>query len=524
MTIQEELLSSRTNGILLPLAAMKTDSDWGVGDFGSLEEWTEFLASLGTKIIQILPLQETAPGENCPYSALSAFATDPVYVQISQVPDIAHSHEAQEHISLLTEQIAAWRHAHKAPFFAVKQAKLKALWFGYQQFLRTEQSTRSARFRAFEAYQSAQQGWLRSYAIFRALKEFYKWQTWTAWPENLRNFEQTAVNAFEAEYKEYVQFFAYIQWILDGQLRRAKAFAKQKGILIFGDIPFGTNLDSAEVWAERANYRLGWEIGAPADQFSKGGQRWGLPAYDWAYQHANNLDLWRRKIRRVTELYDIFRLDHLVGFFRTYVFAPGDEIGAFDVEGEQNQIDRGYAFLRMVLEEAGGKLAVGEDLGVIPAFVRRMLVDLRIPGYKVLRWEREDNGYYREPRNYPVVSLATTSTHDTETVRGWWETENRTERAHIWEMISAQKTPEGAPWNLETQRAILRRVLDSASALTLFSWQDITGTLERINTPGTVGNENWTYRSPHTPKQSAQVYAPQLIMYRELLRETGRAA
>ena len=212
----------------------------------------------------------------------------------------------------------------------------------------------------------------------------------------------------------------------------------------------------------------------------------------------------------------------MVGFFRTFIFAPGAEEGAFDVEGEQNQIDRGYAFLKMVQEEAHGKLAVGEDLGVIPNYVRRMLIDLKIPGYKVLRWEREDNGYYREPRNYPVVSLATTSTHDTETVRGWWETENPTERAHIWEMISAQKTDTGAPWNMDTQRAILRRVLDSASAITMFSWQDIIGTLDRVNTPGTVGNENWTYRSDCTPLQAAQKYAPQLAMYRELLQETKR--
>ena len=313
-----------------------------------------------------------------------------------------------------------------------------------------------------------------------------------------------------------------MQWILDQQLRQAKTFAQEKGVLIFGDIPFGTNLDSAEVWSERANYRLGWEIGAPADQFSKGGQRWGLPAYDWVYQHSHNLDLWRRKIRRVTELYDIFRLDHLVGFFRTYVFAPGDQVGSFDIQGEQNQIDRGYNFLRMVLDEAKGKLPVGEDLGVIPNYVRRMLADLRIPGYKVLRWEREDNGYYREPRNYPQVSLATTSTHDTETVRGWWETMDVHERANIWEMISAQKTDGNVPFNDYSQRAILRRVLDSNSAITLFSWQDIIGTLDRVNTPGTVGENNWTYRSAYTPAQAAQVYAPQLATYRELLKETGR--
>lgn len=523
MTIQDQVLSGRVNGILLPLSAMKTENDWGVGDFSSLRQWTEFFSSQGTKIVQILPLQETAQDQTCPYSALSAFATDPVYTDISDVPDVSASPRAREFIDSLAPKISEWRCAKKAPFFAVKQAKLKALWFGYQHFLETEMSADSPRARAFKAYCAAQAGWLRGYALFRAIKEFYKWQTWTEWPEGLRDFQKQAVDAFENQYREYVDYFSYMQWVLDLQLRRAKTFAQEKGMLIFGDIPFGTNLDSAEVWSERENYRLGWEIGAPADQFSKGGQRWGLPAYDWAYQHAHNLDLWRRKIRRVTELYDIFRLDHLVGFFRTYVFAPGDDVGAFDVQGEQNQIDRGYNFLRMVLEEADGKLPVGEDLGVIPNYVRRMLIDLRIPGYKVLRWEREDNGYYREPRTYPQVSLATTSTHDTETVRGWWETMHPHERANIWEMISTQKTDGNVPFDDWSQRAILRRVLDSNSAITLFSWQDIVGTLERVNTPGTVCDENWTYRSEYTPEQAAEIYAPQLAMYRELLKETGRA-
>jgi len=523
MTVQEQLLSSRVNGILLPLAAMRTGSDFGVGDFGSLMEWTDFLAEQGTKIIQILPLQETAPGMNCPYSALTSFATDPVYVDLSSVEDVLKEPQAREFVCSLESKILQWKAAARAPFFPVKQAKLKALWLGYQRFLAVEKNVYSVRYAAFQAYCAAQAGWLNDYKVFRALKEFYNWKSWTQWPKPLREHDISAVCAFEAQYREYVDFFAYVQWILDQQLRRAKAHAQEKGILFFGDIPFTTNLDSAEVWAERENFRFGYETGAPADQFSRGGQRWGLPAYDWPYQHTHNLDLWRRKIRRSTELYDIFRLDHLVGFFRTYIFAPNEEQGFFDIEGEQNQIDRGYAFLKMVLEEARGCLAVGEDLGVIPNYVRRMLVDLKIPGYKVLRWEREDNGYFREPRNYPVVSLATTSTHDTETLRGWWETENRTERAHIWEMISAQRTPQGAEWSRDTQRAILHRVLDSASAITMFSWQDITGALERINTPGTIGEQNWTYRADCTPREAAQKYAGELAMYRELLKETKRA-
>lgn len=521
-TIHEALLSCRTSGVLLPLSAMKTRHDWGVGDFGSLRAWTEFLAGLGVKFIQILPLQETAPGQNCPYSALTSFAVDPVYVQIDEVEDIAHSARAQEFIGSLSADILNWHNAPHAPFAAVKQAKLKALWLGYQAFLIHEVSIRSARAQAFEAYCAAQEPWLRGYALFRALKDFYKWHSWKDWPVGFQNFHSPDVKRFEAEYRELVDYFKYVQWVLDQQLRRAKLFAQEKGIYIFGDIPFATNLDSADVWANQADFRLDFEIGAPADQFSKDGQRWGLPAYDWPYQFAHGLTLWRQKIRRVTELYDIFRLDHLVGFFRTYVFAPGDTKGAFDVEGEQNQIDRGYAFLRMVLDEANGKLPVGEDLGVIPNYVRRMLVDLKIPGYKVLRWEREDNGWYREPKNYPVVSLATTSTHDTETLRGWWETMDVNERRNIWEMISAQKTDGNVPFNLDTQRLMLKRVLESASALTLFAWQDIVGTLERVNTPGTVGDENWTYRSDVTPEEAREKYGAQLRMFEDLLQETGR--
>ena len=522
MSVADQLLSSRTNGILLPLSAMRSARDWGVGDFNSLKAWTHFLAAQGTKILQILPLQETAAGMTCPYAAMSAFATDPVYMDMDDVDDIKNSAEAQQKLRTLQEDIRLWRESPRAPFNAVKEAKLEVLRLGYHTFLKDHAAAKTARWRAFEAYQAREEHWLKDYALFRALKEVFMWQTWTAWPDKLRDYDAQAVAEFAVQYRELVDFYAYLQWLLDGQLRKAKLSAQTDGVYIFGDIPFATNLDSAEVWAERQNFRLGCEIGAPADQFSQDGQRWGLPAYDWPYMRAHDWNLWRRKIRRVTELYDIFRLDHLVGFYRTYVFTPENPKGAFDVQDEQDQIERGYQFLRMVLEEAQGKLPVGEDLGVIPNYVRRMLVDLRIPGYKVLRWEREDNGYYREPRNYPQVSLATTSTHDTETVRGWWETMDINERKNIWEMISAHKTDGHVPFNLDTQRAILRRVLGSNSALTLFAWQDITGSLERINTPGTVGDENWTYRTDTTPEGAAEKYSAQLAMYRELLRETHR--
>ena len=524
MSVHEELLAKRTNGILLPLAAMKTEQDWGVGDFTSLCQWVRFLGGLGAKIVQILPIQETAPGQTCPYSALSAFAVDPVYIDVTAVREAQLSPRVQEEIQNRQGDVTAWRLFHKAPFKAVKDAKLKVLWLAYQFFLENEMAFQTPQAEAFEAYRSAQKQWLRPYSIFRALKEFYRWQTWTQWPAGLADYEKNAVDAFEAQYREYVDFFAYVQWQADLQLRMAKACARSCGVYLFGDIPFGTNLDSAEIWSERENFRLECSVGAPPDQFSENGQCWGLPAYDWKHIQADNFGLWRRKIRRAVELYDLFRLDHLVGFFRTYIFQSGDNKGGFDILVEQEQIDRGYAFLSMVLESAGGAMPVGEDLGVIPNYVRHMLVEMKIPGYKVLRWEREDNGYYREPRHFPAVSLCTTSTHDTETVRGWWETMDQRERANIWEMISAQKTDGNVPFNLQTQRAILSRVLTSGSALTMFSWQDIIGTLDRVNVPGTVCDENWTYRSEYTPQEAQKVYETQLQSYTDLLQETGRKA
>ncbi len=522
-TVHEELLTSRSNGILMPLSAMKTEKDWGVGDFSSLCEWTRFFGSLGTKIVQILPLQETAPGQNCPYSALSAFAIDPVYIDVNAVREVQLCPKTRQLVQDLQGDIVAWKMSHKVPFRPVKDAKLKVLWQAYQFFLEHEVCHFTPQFQAFEAYRSVNKNWLRSYSLFRALKDFYRWQTWLDWPEGLRDFRADAVAEFEEKYKEYVGFFAYVQWQADLQLRAAKVCACNAGVLIFGDIPFGTNLDSAEVWSERENFRLDHSVGAPPDQFSDKGQCWGLPAYNWAHIAADNFGLWRRKISRAVELYDLFRLDHLVGFYRTYIFGPGDEHGFFDITTEQEQIDRGYNFLSMVLDSARGAMPVGEDLGVIPNYVRHILVELKIPGYKVLRWEREDNGYYREPRQFPAVSLCTTSTHDTETVRGWWETMPQYERANIWEMISAQKTDGNVPFNLDTQRAILRRVLTSGSAVTMFSWQDIIGTLERVNVPGTVGDENWTYRSGCTPAEAAQVYQAQLESYKALLQETERA-
>lgn len=316
-------------------------------------------------------------------------------------------------------------------------------------------------------------------------------------------------------------FFSYIQWLAQEQLEQARKFAKEKGVFLFGDIPFGVNFDSADVWANQTKFLLDTEVGAPKDALAQGGQKWGLPAYNWSVIEEQNFNLWRSRIARACEIYDIFRLDHLVGFFRTWVFKPGDDIGAYDISDETSQKARGAKFIDAVVETAQDNLPVGEDLGVIPDYMRKFMTDINMPGYRVIRWEK-DNEVFREPRNYPSASLATTSTHDTTTLKQWWEEMPSWQRANFWEMVSTQKTDGNIPYDQDVNIEILKRVLASNSNLAVFPLQDIIGTTDRINVPGTVSPDNWTFRLPYTTQEFEEKYNGIMTIFQALIRETNR--
>jgi len=236
---------------------------------------------------------------------------------------------------------------------------------------------------------------------------------------------------------------------------------------------------------------------------------------------ASDFNLWRGKIKRSCELYDAFRLDHLVGFFRTWIFENGSSKGHYDLQDEAQQKIRGEKFLQAVVETAGGKLPIGEDLGMIPDYLRAFMKEISLPGYKVLRWEK-DNEVFREPAQYPVASLAATSTHDTTMLKEWWETMPDWQRANAWEMISAQKTDGKIPFTPQVHSAILKRVLGGASCMVVVPLQDVIGVSKRINTPGTVNAENWTFRVPCEPEEFHSKYFDQMQAFTGLIKETDR--
>jgi 4-alpha-glucanotransferase len=241
----------------------------------------------------------------------------------------------------------------------------------------------------------------------------------------------------------------------------------------------------------------------------------------------NDLAWIRARTRHAAKLYDRFRLDHVVGYFRMFVRPPAAEgqakpnKGCFDPSVEAQQNARGERVLRAIQAEAGATRVIGEDLGVIPPFVRKTLTTLGIPGYRVLPWEA-DSGIFRDPARFPVSSVATWSTHDTAPIVSWWDELPAADRAELAKLASlddqAARDPEGR-W-----LPLMRLLLRSASELTLVLPQEILGESSRVNTPGTVGEGNWTYRLPRVIEDLSADPAVVLRMraLRELVRESGR--
>lgn len=515
-----DLLKKKRAGVLLPLFSMRSSSDWGCGDMASLKEWIEYLSTYGVSILQILPIHETEPNQTCPYSALSAYAIDPIYISIKDVPD-ADCAEVKEIIKQFEDDISFWRGESKVHYKFIKAAKYKVLWAAYEQFLKNEKAKATRRYEDFLTFHQTHANWLVPYCIFRSAKDELGWSSWKHWEDGLKNLDKNFLRDYSVKHYKQMMFFSYLQWLIQQQLIDARETAAKCGVLLFGDIPFGVNFDSSDVWSNQSKYLAGYEIGAPKDQFSEGGQKWGLPAYNWPAIEQTNFNLWRCKIARACEIYDIFRLDHLVGFFRTWIFAPNDNVGKFDITEESAQKQRGAAFLEAVCQAANGKLPIGEDLGVIPDFVREYMKEVSLPGYKVIRWEKE-NEVFREPRQYPLASLATTSTHDTETLCEWWDTMPDWQRANVWEMISAQKTDGKVPFGEDVHRAIFKRVMGAGSCFVIFPLQDIIGTKERVNTPGTVNDDNWSYRVPFETAEFNSAYLNKMRMFKETAKESGR--
>ncbi len=267
----------------------------------------------------------------------------------------------------------------------MRRAKIEALDLAFASFLRDEWQVMTARAAALAAYIARERWWLDDYALFQAIAGAAGTGDWPAWPPPVRDREPRALDEARRHFAREVLRQQYLQWIAETQWHTARAAARARGVRIVGDLPFVVATDSADVWARRGEFMIDVSAGVPPDAFSDTGQDWALPTYRWDVIAGTNFSWMRQRARRMAALYDSVRIDHLVGFYRTFGRTSAGH-AFFNPADEPTQTWQGEQILRIFLESGAEVLA--EDLGTVPDFVRASMARLGVPGCKVLRWER----------------------------------------------------------------------------------------------------------------------------------------
>jgi 4-alpha-glucanotransferase len=490
-----DFFAGRHAGLLVPLFSIPSRDSWGVGEIPDIIPIGCWMREAGFSFLQLLPLNEMAEGQNSPYSALSAMAIDPLFIAPSRVPDIEALGGERALSDEERSRLHAARSAPAIQYPDVRAVKNRIFRAAFDRFMTDEWSVHSHRAARLTEYIQRERWWLDDYTLFRAIHARERGRYWREWEPGLRDREPHALErAAEALAAERL-FYGYLQWLAADQWADAR---ERSGIGLFGDFPFMVSGDSADVWARQGDFRLDASVGAPPDAFSETGQDWGFPAYRWEKIAAEG-DVWLiARARRSAELYDGYRVDHLVGFFRTYVREQNGS-AAFVPPDERSQIAQGERLL--TLFGSTGTRVIAEDLGVIPGFVRDTLKRTGIPGYKVLRWEREwdqPGQPFRDPITYPSMSVATSGTHDTETLAEWWDTAPDEERSGVATLAVLRNAgcDPSASFGETTRDAILRALFLSGSSIALLPIQDIFGWRDRINVPALISDTNWCWRLP----------------------------
>jgi 4-alpha-glucanotransferase len=485
-------MGNRRAGLIVPLFSCPSSASWGIGELPDVAPMAAWLAGAGLRAWQMLPINEMAPGQQSPYSAISAMAIDPIFIRLPEVPEFAAIGGED---GLSPDDRAALERVRRAPsidYAGVRELKSASLRASFRRFVDAEWRCDSARARALKTFVTAQAWWIEDYALFRAIHRREDERPWTEWPVALQQREPAAVDKARRELADDVLYQQYLQWIADAQWQTAHAQAR--GVELFGDLPFMVDTDSADVWSRQHQFSLRVTIGAPPDAFSADGQDWGTPLYEWDVIAREDFRWLRERARRCATLFDGYRIDHLVGFYRTYGRPRDGTPAYFTPADERDQVKLGETVLG-IFREPGAEI-IAEDLGTVPDFVRDSLARLGVPGMKVLRWERywhAEGQPFRAPADYPAASVAVSGTHDTEPLAVWWEQASEDERLKVHAVVPGA-APD-APYD-QVRDALIESLFASGSDLVLLPVQDVFGWRDRINDPSVIADSNWVYRLP----------------------------
>jgi (1->4)-alpha-D-glucan 1-alpha-D-glucosylmutase len=475
----------RVWGFALQLYAIRSERNYGIGDFGDLRRVIEICAEAGGSMLLLNPLHALfpdAPEHASPYSPSSRAWFNPLYLDVEAIPDFSECEEVRAMVLApqFQAQLRALRATEQVDYRGVAEVKSKVFDCLYRHFRGAHLSQSTSRARAFRAFQFEYGESLHKHALFEALQEYFHAQDsavwgWPAWPEAYRDPYAPEVTAFCEAHLERVEYFEYLQWHASTQLgaTRTRSWELGLGVGLMLDLAIGVAEGGAATWAERGLYALDARAGAPPDDFNRLGQDWGLPPWIPHELTASAYTPFIEMLRANMRDFGALRKDHIMGLRRlfwvvrglpategAYVLYPfEDMLGILALESQRNRC-----------------LIVGEDLGTVPDEVREALQPMNVISTRLLYFERRDDGRLKPPHEYPVNAVAAVTTHDLPTLAGFWQGVD----------IDLRDQQHLFPDDEARNRQIVERAADRAQLLVALEGQGVLPTgagLHQVNFP-----------------------------------------
>ncbi|HET9531115.1 MAG TPA: 4-alpha-glucanotransferase [Blastocatellia bacterium] len=481
----------RSSGILLHPTSLAAGT--GIGDLGpAAYEFVDFLSSSAQSLWQVLPLGPTGYGDS-PYQCFSSFAGNTLLISLERLveqgllskDDLAHAPSSK---------------SGRIDYGSVIKFKTSLL---YKAFARFKHAATPEMRQDFEHFSRFARSWLDDYALFRAIGSRHDNAVWNRWEPDLARRKPEAIEQARRELGEEIELQRFFQYLFFRQWSDLKTYSGEKGVKIIGDMPIFVAHNSSDLWTHPDLFKLDEEgnptvvAGVPPDYFSKTGQLWGNPLYDWDRMREKGFEWWIGRMRLALQLFDIVRIDHFRAFAATWEVPAGDETAE---NGEWVEVP-GREFFAALNQEFGELPIIAEDLGLITPDVIELRDELGFPGMRVLQFAfGSDSRDMHLPHNYIKNTVVYTGTHDSDTVVGWFTSEEDESSTRDAEQIERERDFCLKYLNTDGKEIhwdFIRAAFSSVAAIAIVQMQDLLGldSHARMNIPASEEG-NWSWRMP----------------------------
>lgn len=490
----------RVWGLALQLYSVRSERNWGIGDFADLKQVVCVVAQCGAAAIGINPLHALfldRPEMASPYAPSSRLFLNPLYIAVDAVEEF----DGEAH----ADEIAATRMSELVDYPRVTNLKLAALRNAYERFRALGSSTRRDDFERFRIERGES---LLRLGCYEVLRRKFSPAPWWDWPPEWRNPDSASLAGLRRQDSD-CGFYEFLQWVAHRQLAECQALASDSGMSLglYLDLAVGVDPCGLDAWAGQDAVLADLCIGAPPDAFNREGQQWGLAPFNPHALPDNDFAVIRVLLSTAMRHAGVIRLDHVLGLLRMFLIPQG----ASAREGVYVRYPF-EALLDVIAEESNRHrcIVVGEDLGTVPDGFREAITRRGLWTYRVMQFERDHSGAFKPPSEYPSQALATFNTHDLPTFRGWREGrdlsvrralglagESEQEREHSRRVLMDMLARFAGEFAADRFAAAASFLAETPSRLVMVAAEDLFDVAEQVNLPGTIDEHpNWRRKLP----------------------------